>query len=868
MEAAIEDLEYHGQGSKSGEVDLNPREPAFSPDPEVLQTKIVPNHKVEQEIELWLPSMQDEYNGLLRAVDPLSEQTVREWESQNREFELIPSKLIFSLKAPDARRKCRSVCCGNFTSGTSSREDKYSGGVDSVTMRCLLRFAGLMRFNVAVIDVKQAFLLAPLLSNGIPVVVKTPAIFRKHGICKERFWVVRHALYGLVQAPRSWSVHRDNVLSGMEIQLSDGQMASVVQLDSDPNVWAVRSEKGVQAWIAIYVDDLMVVGDTPALECVPSALMKEWKCTPPQKLYDGPVAFNGYELALTPAGIVVHQGRYTQELLTRYPGENHHQTPGEGAWPDSLEGENEHPDYVKRVRAAQQIAGELLWMSTHTRPDISYHVSVVGSLTAIAPSLAYEKGLRIIAYLRWKPDLGLVYGPPGHDPEDEGGQAASIFACSDASYAPASSRSHGAYITSWAGSVVNWSSRRQSYMTLSTAEAELGSLCDSGQAVQSILPLVQELLATTRFGRFPISVDLRADSTAAIALTALPGGTWRTRHLRIKANWLRERLRAGWIIGHMAGEHLVADALTKSLSRERFWYLVGLLGLQQVQPQHDSVARIDHEAVRRALIAVLCLASVVPTTAQGREVAGVRDDRGEERIWTFWVLIIVVTVLAWEGIRLSLGKLQEWVCSRRSERRAGTRTIGTQTEGESSPPVGTLDSGEGLRRRSQFHAGGAPTRVAGAVPKPPAIPKPPPVPDPPRSQPAVVRPPADAAPSTAASGIPDLPVGAPAPKAPTVPMPPPVFHDEIILTTAYGHCYHLPRCTQLVNTRAPGIRRPCRLCFPQGATRDTLARLKGVYGDPFLYHSIRRCRNEQGDSGWLTPCCHCLPDPDRHNRRG
>ena len=544
VEVAIEDLERHGQGSTLGEVDLNPRDPTSHSDSEVLQTKIVPNHRVEQEIELWLPSMKDEYNGLLRAVDPLSEQTVREWESQNREFELIPSKLIFSLKAPDARRKCRSVCCGNFTSGTSSREDKYSGGVDSVTMRCLLRFAGLMRFNVAVIDVKQAFLLAPLISNGIPVVVKTPAIFRKHGICEERFWVVRHALYGLVQSPRSWSVHRDSVIADMEIQLPDGQVAGVVQLASDPNVWAVRSEKGVQAWIAIYVDDLMVVGNTSAMEAVLSALMQKWKCTPPQRLFDGPVSFNGYELSLTSAGIVVHQGRYTQELLTRYPGETWQQTPGEGAWPDALEGENEHPDYVKRARAAQQIAGELLWMSTHTRPDISYHVSLVGSLTALAPTLAYEKGLRIIAYLRWKPDLGLVYGPPGDDPENGEGVATSIFACSDASYAPASSRSHGAYITSWAGSIVNWSSRRQSYMTLSTAEAELGSLCDSGQAVQSILPLAQELLTATRFARFSISVDLRADSTAAIALTALPGGTWRTRHLRIK---LVARASQGWV---------------------------------------------------------------------------------------------------------------------------------------------------------------------------------------------------------------------------------------------------------------------------------------------------------------------------------
>ena len=267
VEAAIEDLEHHGRGFALG--------------------KVIPNHMIEREIGLWIPSMKDEYNGLLKAVDPLSEQTVREWERQGREFELIPSKLIFSVKAPDARRKCRSVCCGNFTSGTSSREDKYSGGIDSVTMRCLLRFAGMMRLNVAVIDVKQAFLLAPLLSNGVPVVVKTPHIFRKHGICEERFWVVRHALYGLVQAPRSWSVRRDSVIADMKVQLPDNLTATIVQLDSDPNVWAVKSRGEVQAWIAIYVDDLMVVGETPILESVLSALMAQWKCTPPRSYLRG-----------------------------------------------------------------------------------------------------------------------------------------------------------------------------------------------------------------------------------------------------------------------------------------------------------------------------------------------------------------------------------------------------------------------------------------------------------------------------------------------------------------------------------------------------------------------------------------------------
>ena len=123
---------------------------------------------------------------------------------------------------------------------------------------------------------------------------------------------------------------------------------------------------------------------------------------------------------------------------------------------------------------------------------------------------------------------------------------------------------------------------------------------------------------------------------------------------------------------------------------------------------------------------------------------------------------------------------------------------------------------------------------AEGIPKPPATPKPPPIPEPPAAESARVPPPVDPKPSSAAAvgapRLPDLPAGAAAPKRPTVPPPPPVLYAERVLIT--------------------------------------VARITGVYGDPFIYHSIRRCGNEQGSSTWLSPCCHCLPDPDRHHRRG
>ena len=223
----------------------------------------------------------------------------------------------------------------------------------------------------------------------------------------------------------------------------------------------------------------------------------------------------------------------------------------------------------------------------------------------------------------------------------------------------------------------------------------------------------------------------------------------------------------------------------------------------------------------------------------------------------------MVVVLAWEGMKHGINRLCRWSCGRRwAGTDCATRSVGTQTSTTPVPSTDSLTLTEGLRRRSPFHAGGAPTRVAESIPTPTTVPRPPPIPDPPAHPPASTSVSAGIAP-----GLPTPPEEAPAPRRPTVPPPPAVLYGERVLTTTSGHCFHLPGCTQLVNTRAPGVRRPCQLCFPTGASKDTLARVNGLYGDPFMYHSIRRCGNQQGESVWLTPCCHCLPDPERYRKR-
>ena len=63
------------------------------------------------------------------------------------------------------------------------------------------------------------------------------------------------------------------------------------------------------------------------------------------------------------------------------------------------------------------------------------------------------------------------------------------------------------------------------------------------------------------------------DSTAAVAVVSTPDGPWRTRHLRLRCNGLRERVQqsAVWAIRHIPGAELVADFLTKPITVKARW---------------------------------------------------------------------------------------------------------------------------------------------------------------------------------------------------------------------------------------------------------------------------------------------------------
>ena len=91
------------------------------------------------------------------------------------------------------------------------------------------------------------------------------------------------------------------------------------------------------------------------------------------------------------------------------------------------------------------------------------------------------------------------------------------------------------------------------------------------------------------------------DNTAAIAVLCSPQGPWRTRHLRLRSNVVRERLRndASWSVRHLPGQELVADYLTKAISpRSRWKQFFDFMKMVSQQGEED---KMEQSGMKRLL---------------------------------------------------------------------------------------------------------------------------------------------------------------------------------------------------------------------------------------------------------------------------
>ena len=128
----------------------------------MLQPRTLSMSEVYKDLEAWIPALAEELQALTTthgAIQVVSLEDIERMTKEGYLIETIPSKIVPTLKPPNAKKRARIVGCGNFvdlrdksvdesSSLTSPVSDKaydrrklYASGVDIDALRIQLRFA-------------------------------------------------------------------------------------------------------------------------------------------------------------------------------------------------------------------------------------------------------------------------------------------------------------------------------------------------------------------------------------------------------------------------------------------------------------------------------------------------------------------------------------------------------------------------------------------------------------------------------------------------------------------------------------------------------------------------------------------------------
>ena len=309
------------------------------------------------------------------------------------------------------------------------------------------------------------------------------------------------------------------------------------------------------------------------------------------------------------------------------------------------------------VKEAQRRVGELLWLSSRSRPDIQYATAVMSSRITRCPEAVVTIGDRLLDYLNETMYDRLRFA-------NDKKEYQKLKTYTDSSFAPSSGKSHGSVAIFYGTCPLAWRSSRQPLIALSTAETELMEGVEGAVMTYATKCLMEELLGEV------LPVSLHIDNSAAISLMTTASGTWRTRHLRLRANWIKERIQNQEVfVTHEPGATQSADIGTKPFNKDRLKQLKDLWDIRNRRPSPAKAARmINAGSWMKGLLAFSQLSGA----------KGMKDEIQAEVPWDLYIVIIVLAIAVigmWEALKHCLQRRQASVRTLRLRATEGLRKM-------------------------------------------------------------------------------------------------------------------------------------------------------------------------------------------------
>ncbi len=472
---------------------------------------------------------------------------------------VLPSTWAFKIKRyPDGSVK-------KFKARFCARGDRQLEGVDYFetwapvvqwsTIRVVLIIALKLGYCSAQCDITAAFIHA-LLPDDEEIYVQQPRGFTHK---PDHVLRLRRSLYGLKQAPRHFFQYLTSRI------LKQG----LKQSRHDPCLFFSSTMV-----VIVYVDDLLVFAPTNALiDTFIASMQLEEINLRKEGTAEG---YLGVDIKLIDGTFHLTQSGLCERVIHAL-GLNKHSTSCKTPAKCSPLPKDTNGEQPSGLINYSSVVGMLLYLSGHTRPDISFAVHQCARYT-FAPTQRHELALiRIGRYLLGTADKGLQLDPSG---------ALSLDCYPDADFAglwkhehpddPHCVRSRTGYVIMLASCPILWSSKMQTEIARSTMEAEYIAL---STACRDLFPLMDKLLELTAMLKLPYTlgtlmhVHIHEDNVGALTLGKLEPRrmTPRSKHYAVKYHWFREELDPRNVeLIKIASADQLGDIFTKGLGTIAF----------------------------------------------------------------------------------------------------------------------------------------------------------------------------------------------------------------------------------------------------------------------------------------------------------
>jgi hypothetical protein len=371
--------------------------------------------------------------------------------------------------------------------------------------------------------------------------------------------LLTRALYGLVQAARQWWKKITQVFGKLNF----------FPTQADPCLFVKqRKTEEPPAFIILYVDDGGIIGSPTIIREVINALSKVFKVKDlgEMKHFVGCHLIESKDHTTT----WIHQPKLIKHLEENFKQyiqtERVYKTPASPKTVVMRPEENDPLITQSDQSLYRSGVGMLLYLVKHSRPDLANSVRELTKVLDGATQAHWKAMIRVIKYVLDTKMQALKLQPK----KERDLKSYFLEGISDSEFAGDREKriSVFGYITYFCGAPISWKSKSSKSVTLSSTEAEYFASSEAAKELMFIYNLIKGIGEEKNL---ELPITLRVDNTGAIYLANNHTTSPRTKHIDIRAHYVRELIDNGIIkIIFIKSEDNDADIFTKNVSEELF----------------------------------------------------------------------------------------------------------------------------------------------------------------------------------------------------------------------------------------------------------------------------------------------------------